>query len=137
MHNLSMALKNLKNNFSFYALYLLSVSFVITIFFAFTSFSMNAVMLEKIVSDNPLENGDEVSVLVNGLGATPLEEQMIFYRAVHKLLDNRGVSVVLPHIGEYATSMEMAGLSLTVFKLDDQLKRLLKAPASTPFYNFS
>ncbi|MEZ3469135.1 MAG: dihydroxyacetone kinase subunit DhaK [Schaedlerella sp.] len=102
-----------------------------------TADELAAVMLEKIVSDNPLENGDEVSVLVNGLGATPLEEQMIFYRAVHKLLDNRGVSVVLPHIGEYATSMEMAGLSLTVFKLDDQLKRLLKAPASTPFYNFS
>ncbi len=55
MHNLSMALKNLKNNFSFYALYLLSVSFVITIFFAFTSFSMNAVMLEKISNDGRVE----------------------------------------------------------------------------------
>lgn len=48
MNNLSMALKNLKKNFSFYALYLLSVSFVITVFFAFTSFSMNTIMLEKI-----------------------------------------------------------------------------------------
>ena len=56
MHNLSMALKNLKNNFSFYALYLLSVSFVITIFFAFTSFSMNEVMLEKISNDGRVEN---------------------------------------------------------------------------------
>lgn len=55
MHNLSMALKNLKNNFSFYALYLLSVSFVITIFFAFTSFSMNTVMLEKISNDGRVE----------------------------------------------------------------------------------
>ena len=55
MHNLSMALKNLKNNFSFYALYLLSVSFVITIFFALTSFSMNAVMLEKISNDGRVE----------------------------------------------------------------------------------
>jgi len=55
MHNLSMALKNLKNNFSFYALYLLSVSFVITIFFAFTSFSMNKVMLEKISNDGRVE----------------------------------------------------------------------------------
>ena len=51
MQNLSMALKNLKNNLSFYALYLLSVAFVITIFFAFTSFSMNKVMLEKISND--------------------------------------------------------------------------------------
>ncbi|NBJ95395.1 ABC transporter permease [Parablautia muri] len=55
MHNLSMALKNLKNNFSFYALYLLSVTFVITVFFAFTSFSMNAVMLEKISNDGRVE----------------------------------------------------------------------------------
>ena len=51
MNNLSMAFKNLKKNFSFYALYLLSVSFVITVFFAFTSFSMNTVMLEKIYPD--------------------------------------------------------------------------------------
>lgn len=55
MHNLSMALKNLKNNFSFYALYLLSVSFVITVFFAFTSFSMNTVMLEKISNNGRVE----------------------------------------------------------------------------------
>ncbi len=55
MNNLSMAFKNLKNNFSFYALYLLSVSFVITIFFAFTSFSMNSVMLEKISGDGRVE----------------------------------------------------------------------------------
>ena len=55
MHNLSMALKNLKNNYSFYALYLLSVSFVITIFFAFASFSMNTVMLAKISSDGRVE----------------------------------------------------------------------------------
>ena len=55
MNHLSMALKNLKNNFSFYALYLLSISFVITIFFAFTSFSMNKVMLEKISGDGRVE----------------------------------------------------------------------------------
>ena len=55
MHHLSMALKNLKNNFSFYALYLLSAAFVITIFFAFTSFSMNKVMLEKISNDGRVE----------------------------------------------------------------------------------
>lgn len=55
MNNLSMALKNLKKNFSFYALYLLSVSFVITVFFAFTSFSMNTVMLEKISGNGRVE----------------------------------------------------------------------------------
>ena len=55
MNNLSMALKNLKKNFSFYALYLLSVSFVITVFFAFTSFSVNTVMLEKISGNGRVE----------------------------------------------------------------------------------
>ena len=82
----------------------------------------------------PLTEGDEVSVMVNGLGATPLEEQLIIYRSVSALLRQRGVSVFMPHIGEFATSMEMAGLSVTVFKLDEELKRLLRAPASTPFY---
>ena len=82
----------------------------------------------------PLADGDEVSVMVNGLGGTPLEEQLIVYRSVSSLLRQRGVTVVMPHIGEFATSMEMAGLSVTVFKLDEELKRLLRAPASTPFY---
>lgn len=92
------------------------------------------IILERILADIPLKAGDEVSVMVNGLGATPLEEQMILYRAVHKRLCEQGVSIFMPHIGEFATSMEMAGLSVTVFKLDAQLKRLLRAPASTPFY---
>lgn len=92
------------------------------------------VILTRILADISLECGDEVSVMINGLGATPLEEQMIIYRAVHKRLKEMGVSVFMPHIGEFATSMEMAGLSVTIFKLDEQLKTLMQAPASTPFY---
>lgn len=91
-------------------------------------------MIRTIEADMPLADGDEVSVMVNGLGGTPLEEQLIVYRSVSSLLRQRGVTVVMPHIGEFATSMEMAGLSVTVFKLDEELKRLLRAPASTPFY---
>ncbi len=91
-------------------------------------------LLEKITADMPLVHGDEVSVMVNGLGATPLEELLITYRKVHQLLADQGVSVFMPHIGEFATSMEMAGLSLTILKLDDPLKELLRSPASTPFY---
>jgi dihydroxyacetone kinase-like protein len=72
--------------------------------------------------------------MVNGLGATPLEELLIVYRAVHKDLEAKGLSVAMPHVGEFATSMEMAGLSVTVIKLDAELKALLRAPASTPFY---
>ena len=75
--------------------------------------------------------------MVNGLGATPLEEQLIVYRAVHKQLAEMGVSVVMPHVGEFATSMEMAGLSVSIFKLDTELKEYLLAPASTPFYTNS
>lgn len=91
-------------------------------------------LMEKITADMPLAQGDEVSVMVNGLGATPLEELLITYRKVHQLLEAQGVTVFMPHIGEFATSMEMAGLSLTILKLDDELKALLRSPASTPFY---
>lgn len=91
-------------------------------------------LMGRITEDMPLRQGDEVSVMVNGLGATPMEEQLIVYRRVHQLLDDMGVKVVMPHVGEYATSMEMAGLSVTVFKLDEELKGLLSAPAKTPFY---
>lgn len=91
-------------------------------------------LLIKITDDMPLKTGDEVSVLINGLGATPLEEQLIVFRKVHMMLEQMGVKVTMPHIGEYATSMEMAGMSLTIFRLDDELKKLLCAPAATPFY---
>jgi dihydroxyacetone kinase-like protein len=91
-------------------------------------------LLDKIVADMPLAKGDEVTVMINGLGATPLEEMLIVYRKVALLLQDMGVSIYMPHIGEFATSMEMAGLSLTIMKLDAELKALLRAPASTPFY---
>lgn len=91
-------------------------------------------LVGRITEDMPLASGDEVSVLVNGLGGTPMEEQLIVYRRVYQLLEAQGVKVVMPHIGEYATSMEMAGLSVTIFKLDEQMKELLLAPAKTPFY---
>jgi dihydroxyacetone kinase-like protein len=91
-------------------------------------------LLDKITADMPLAGGEEVTVMINGLGATPLEEMLIVYRKVALLLQDRGVSIYMPHIGEFATSMEMAGLSLTVMRLDAELKELLRAPAATPFY---
>lgn len=91
-------------------------------------------VLDKILDDMPLNRGDEVSVMINGLGATPLEELLIVYRGVHQRLGAMGVGVFMPHIGEYATSMEMAGLSITILKLDTELRRFLRYPASTPFY---
>ena len=91
-------------------------------------------VLDKITADMPLARGEEVSVMINGLGATPLEELLIVYRKIHMMLEDIGVCVYMPHIGEFATSMEMAGLSVTILKLDAQLKELLRAPAVTPFY---
>jgi dihydroxyacetone kinase-like protein len=94
-------------------------------------------MLDKIFEDMPIDNGSRVSVMVNGLGATPKEELLLVYRRVHQVLSDKGITLVLPHIGEYATSMEMAGLSLTIMVLDDELEKLMSAPAASPFYTNS
>ncbi len=91
-------------------------------------------MMGHIFRNMTLGDGDEVSVLINGLGATPLEEQYITYRRVHETLRDAGVRIHKVYVGEFATSMEMAGLSISVFKLDDELKRLLSKPAHTPFF---
>ncbi|GEM87975.1 dihydroxyacetone kinase subunit DhaK [Meiothermus granaticius] len=91
-------------------------------------------ILATITADMPLNSGDRVAVMVNGLGATPLEELYILYRRVHQLLADQGVSIHRPFIGEFATSMEMPGASITLFKLDDELIPLLDHPAHTPFF---
>lgn len=91
-------------------------------------------MLNPILNDLPYKKGDEVSVLINGLGATPKEELYIMYRRVHQLLMDKGISVFKVYIGEFATSMEMAGASISLLKLDDELKELLSKPAYTPFF---
>ena len=91
-------------------------------------------MLEAVVPELDLSRGDRVSVMVNSLGATPLEELYILYRAVERTLRSQGQTVVAPLIGQYATSMEMAGASLTVLRLDGRLEPLLLAPASSPFW---
>ena len=72
--------------------------------------------------------------MVNGLGATPPEELYILFRHVHRSLEARGVGVHQAFVGEYATSLEMAGASLTIMKLDDDLQALLDHPARTPFF---
>jgi len=91
-------------------------------------------MLEKILKDIPYEAGEEAAVLVNGLGATPLDEQYIVARRVHQILKERGIEVYRYYVGEYVTSIEMAGLSISLLKLDEELKGYLDAPADTPFF---
>jgi len=78
--------------------------------------------------------GDRMAVMVNGLGATPPEELYILYRKVHEILTGQGIEIHRAYVGEYATSMEMAGASFTFFKLDEELATLLDYPANTPFY---
>jgi len=92
------------------------------------------ILVKSIIEDLPYNKGDEVSVLINGLGATPKEELYIVYRKVHSLLEGYGIRVYHPYIGEYATSMEMAGMSITLIRLDEELKRLLDKPVNTPFF---
>jgi dihydroxyacetone kinase-like protein len=92
-------------------------------------------MLDRILEDMPCDKGDLVAVLVNGLGATPVEELYVLYRRVHERLSAGGVSVHRSYVGEYATSMEMAGASVSVLKLDAELTELLDESAHTPFFS--
>ena len=91
-------------------------------------------LTSAILADLPYKRGDEVGVLVNGLGATPKEELYILYRSVAGILEGEGIRVHRVWVGEYATSLEMAGASLTLIRLDDELRGLLDAPAATPFF---
>ncbi len=91
-------------------------------------------MTLAILADLNAAAGDRLAVMVNGLGATPPEELYILYRKAHQLLSARGIQVHRAYVGEYATSMEMAGASLTFFRLDDELAALLDYPAHTPFF---
>jgi dihydroxyacetone kinase len=91
-------------------------------------------IVERLVADLGLQGGEQVSVLVNGLGATPLEELYIVYRKVHQILSSRQVEIYRRYIGEFATSLEMAGCSITLLKLDAELKTLLDAPASSSLF---
>lgn len=91
-------------------------------------------MLERLTPELSLGRGDRVAVLVNSLGATPAEELYIMYGTVARRLSAMGVTAVMPLVGRYATSMEMAGASLTLMSLDAELEALLKAPAHCPFW---
>ena len=91
-------------------------------------------MLDRLLPELEVTRGSRVAVLVNSLGATPHEELYILYRRVAKVLADQGATPVMPLVGRYATSMEMAGASLTLMALDSELERLLKAPANCPFW---
>jgi dihydroxyacetone kinase-like protein len=85
-----------------------------------------------IVEDLPYESGDQVLAFVNGMGGTPLIELYIVYRELNRFLQDRGITIARNLIGDYITSLEMAGCSITLLKLDDELTRLWDAPVHTP-----
>ena len=91
-------------------------------------------LFRRILEDNPCPKGSSIAVLVNGLGATPLEELYILYRRVAQLCAEYGIRVHRAYVGEFATSLEMAGASISVMKLDEELISLLDAPCDSPFF---
>jgi dihydroxyacetone kinase-like protein len=86
-------------------------------------------LLEPVLADLPYESGDRVALMINGLGGTPISELYIAYRHAHKVLTERGITVARSYVGEYCTSLDMAGVSVTLVKLDDEIEQLLAAPA--------
>lgn len=88
-------------------------------------------MLDRIVKDLPFQPGDEAALMVNGLGATPLMELYLLNNSVSDILAQKGIKVYKTFVGNYMTSIDMAGASLTLLKLDGQLKELLDAPSDT------
>ncbi len=86
-------------------------------------------LLDAVVSDLPYASGDRVALMVNGLGGTPISELYILYRRAHQQLAARGITVGRSYVNEYCTSLDMAGASLTLVRLDDEIDRLLGAPA--------
>jgi dihydroxyacetone kinase-like protein len=88
-------------------------------------------LAERILHDLDCPAGSRVAVLINGLGATPLVEQYLVYRAVREFLTERGIGIERSFVREFVTSLQMAGLSATITLLDDELLELLNAPART------
>ena len=89
---------------------------------------MTDVVLGDFENDLPIGDGDEICVLINGMGATPLNELYVLYNEVTKLMKEKGISVYRSYVGNYLTSMDMMGASLTVTKLDNELKKMLDTP---------
>ncbi|MBP2634757.1 MAG: dhaK [Firmicutes bacterium] len=89
-------------------------------------------LLNKILADIAVAAGEEVAVMVNGLGGTPLMELYVVNRKVAAILGAKNIKIAKTYVGNYMTSLEMAGFSITVLKLDSELKELLLAPADTP-----
>jgi dihydroxyacetone kinase-like protein len=97
-----------------------------------TAREIAGMILEPIIADLPFNRGDSVIAFVNGLGGTPLIELYVLYNEVHKILAQHGISAARSLVGPYITSLEMAGTSVTLLKVDDDMLQLWDAPVRTP-----
>ena len=91
-------------------------------------------LLDKILAEGIYNDGDEVAVMVNGMGGTPLMELYVANKHVSEVLAGKGIKVYKTIVGNYMTSLDMEGFSITLLKLDDDMKKLLDAPADTPAF---
>ncbi len=101
-----------------------------------TASEIVSTILDAVVGDLPFQRGDRAALMVNGLGGTPVSELYLLYGIAHQQLAGRGIGVARSYVGEYCTSLEMAGASITVARVDDELMRLLLAPAEIPYRVF-
>lgn len=88
-------------------------------------------LLDACIKDLNLKAGEEVAVMAQGNGGTPNMEKFVFYRSIHKYLTEKGIKIFTAWVGEFMTSLEMAGGSVTLLRVDEELKRLLTAPSET------
>lgn len=91
-------------------------------------------LLDRIFGEGIYESGDEIAVLVNGMGGTPLMELLVANKHVKDVLASKGIKIAKTIVGNYMTSLDMEGFSITLLKLDDELKKFLNAPADTPAF---
>ncbi|HWL23417.1 MAG TPA: dihydroxyacetone kinase subunit DhaK [Ureibacillus sp.] len=91
-------------------------------------------LVNDILADMPIEKGEKVAVLVNGLGSTTRMELYIMFRRVEQILSEKGIKIHYSYVGDYSTSLEMGGCSVTLMKLDDELTELVDYPADCPMY---
>jgi phosphoenolpyruvate---glycerone phosphotransferase subunit DhaK len=93
-------------------------------------------LYDAVSGDLPFKSGDRVALMINGLGGTPPSELYVLYRRAAQRAKETGLTIVRSYVGNYCTSLEMAGASLTLLRLDDELEKLIKAPADIPFRIF-
>ncbi len=93
-------------------------------------------VFDAVAGDLPFESGDRVAVMINGLGGTPISELYLLYGLAARKCEQRGLEIVRDYVGDYCTSLEMAGFSLTLLKLDAELEELLAAEAEAAVHIF-